>query len=105
MRPRVIGFTLAVVLGAAFTLAQAQSWRPPADAQRCPSKWGATDERGSGNHIKPETVMRGVRLIRTGEVIELGHVRSATILISSTRTGAAATRSCSWSTGFTCWRT
>jgi kynurenine formamidase len=85
MRPSVIGFTLAVVFGAAFTLAQAQSWRPPTDAQRCPSKWGATDERGSGNHMKPETVMRGVRLIRTGEVIELGHVLSASMPISSTR--------------------
>jgi hypothetical protein len=31
--------------------AVAQSWAPPADNQRCPSKWGATDERGSGNHM------------------------------------------------------
>jgi kynurenine formamidase len=54
--------------------AYAQSWQPPPDAQRCPSKWGADDQRGSGNHMKPETVMRAVKLIRTGEVFELGRV-------------------------------
>jgi len=85
MRPSAIGFSLAVVFGAAFSLAHAQSWRPPTDAQRCPSRWGATDERGSGNHMKPETVLRAVRLIRTGEVIELGHVLSPSMPISSTR--------------------
>ncbi|HYT85671.1 MAG TPA: hypothetical protein VEK81_04465, partial [Burkholderiales bacterium] len=47
----------------------------PPESQRCPSKWGAGDERGSGNHMKNrETVLRGARLIKTGEVIELGHV-------------------------------
>jgi kynurenine formamidase len=50
----------------------AQSWTPPTDAQRCPSKWGAADQRGAGNHMKPETVLRATRLIRTGEVFELG---------------------------------
>ena len=54
--------------------AAAQSWTPPADNQRCPSKWGAGDERGSGNHMKPETVLRAARLIKTGEVFELGRV-------------------------------
>jgi hypothetical protein len=52
----------------------AQSWQPPPDAQRCPSKWGAGDERGAGNHMKPESVLRAAKLIRTGEVIELGQV-------------------------------
>jgi kynurenine formamidase len=54
--------------------ASAQSWQPPADAQRCPSKWGAADQRGSANHMKPDNVLRAVRLIRTGEVLELGQV-------------------------------
>src|SRR5882724_8109771 len=54
--------------------AGAQVWNLPTESQRCPSKWGAGDERGSGNHMKnPETVLRGARLIKTGEVIELGH--------------------------------
>jgi kynurenine formamidase len=54
--------------------AHAQSWTPPTDAQRCPSKWGAADQRGAANHMKPETVLRATRLIRTGETFELGRV-------------------------------
>lgn len=56
--------------------AGAQSWQPPGPEQRCPSKWGASDERGAANHMKPETVLRAARLIRTGEAIELGRVLS-----------------------------
>src|SRR5437879_6721914 len=48
----------------------------PPDNQRCPSKWGAGDERGSANMMKPETVLRAARLIKTGEVFELGAVLS-----------------------------
>jgi kynurenine formamidase len=54
--------------------AAAQTWQPPTDSQRCPSKWGAGDQRGAGNHMKPETVLRAARLIKTGEVFELGRV-------------------------------
>ena len=54
--------------------ALAQSWTPPPETERCPSKWGAADQRGAGNHMKPETVLRATRLIRTGEVFELGRV-------------------------------
>ena len=61
------------------TVASAQSWQPPSDSQRCPSKWGAQDQRGSGNHMKPETVLRAARLIRTGELFELGRVLSETM--------------------------
>jgi len=56
------------------TVATAQSWNPPTEDQRCPSKWGATDERGSGNLMKPDQVLKAAKLIRTGEVIELGQV-------------------------------
>jgi kynurenine formamidase len=65
--------TILLLVGVAVTPASAQ-WRPPTDAQRCPSKWGAADQRGAGNHMKPETVLRAARLIRTGEVFELGRV-------------------------------
>jgi kynurenine formamidase len=71
---RVTLLVVASVVLAAPTSAAAQGWQPPSDAQRCPSKWGAADQRGSGNHMKPETVLRATRLIRTGEVFELGHV-------------------------------
>jgi kynurenine formamidase len=84
--PRIaVGIALAVALGSASADAHAQSWRPPAESQRCPSKWGAGDERGSGNHMKPETVLRAARLIRTGEVIELGHVLSGSMPFFGTR--------------------
>jgi len=85
MRHIVIGIALATTLVLIGRPVDAQSWRPPADSQRCPSKWGAGDQRGAGNHMKPETVLRATRLIRTGEVIEIGHVLSADMPISSTR--------------------
>jgi len=84
MRPFTIGLALTAVLGPA-AVAHAQTWRPPAESQRCPSKWGAGDERGSANHMKPETVLRAVRLIRAGEVIELGHVLSPSMPFFGTR--------------------
>jgi kynurenine formamidase len=56
-------------------VASAQGWNVPAESQRCPSKWGSSDERGSGNHMRnPQVVLRAAQLIKTGEVIELGHV-------------------------------
>ena len=68
----------ALVLAGLLSLpafALAQGWTVPPDSQRCPSRWGAGDERGSGNHMKePKVVLRGARLIKTGEIIELGHV-------------------------------
>jgi kynurenine formamidase len=67
-----------MVLAAVFALtcvpALAQSWSVPPESQRCPSKWGAGDERGSGNHMKPASVLRATQLIKTGEVIEIAHV-------------------------------
>jgi kynurenine formamidase len=53
--------------------AHAQDWRPPTDAERCPSMWGSDDERGAANLMKPEVVLRAARLIEAGEVIELGY--------------------------------
>ncbi len=77
MRPVfVLAIALTTTLGAWSTTARAQSWEPPTEEQRCPSKWGAGDERGSGNHMGPETVLRATELIRTGETFELGHVLS-----------------------------
>jgi len=63
----------------------AQSWEPPGPAQRCPSKWGADDERGAANHMRPERVLRATRLIKTGEVIELGWVLSMDMPFFGTR--------------------
>src|SRR5438552_11264699 len=85
MRPVVILSVIAVVVGSTSVASHAQSWRPPADSQRCPSKWGAGDERGSGNHMKPETLLKAIRLIKTGETIELAHVLNDKMPISTTR--------------------
>ena len=70
---------LAAALGgslfaATAALAQAPTWSPPPESQRCPSRWGATDERGSMNRQNPAAVLNAAKLIRTGEAIELGHV-------------------------------
>ena len=82
---RIFVIAVAAILEAGVSGAQAQSWRPPADQQRCPSKWGAGDQRGAGNHMKPATVLRAARLIRTGQVFELGRVLSGSIPLSPGR--------------------
>ena len=65
--------------------ASAQSWQPPAESQRCPSKWGADDQRGSANQMTPEAVLRASGLIRTGQVFELGRVLTPTMPVFGTR--------------------
>ena len=83
----MVGLLLALPI-----VASAQ-WRPPSEAQRCPSKWGAGDERGSGNHMKnPETILRGARLIKTGEVIELGQVLGPNMAIPAARVYSMQTK-------------
>ena len=77
--------TLAAALVFVSTIAGAQTWKPPAESARCPSKWGASDERGSANHMTPAAVLNAARLIRTGEVIELGRVLRAGMPIQATR--------------------
>ncbi len=75
----------AAVLLLVSTGAVAQTWKPPAESERCPSKWGAGDERGSANHMKPASVLAATKLVRTGEVIELGHVLRQGMPIQGTR--------------------
>src|SRR5882672_5512454 len=87
---------LALIVFALITftasIASAQTWQPPADSQRCPSKWGAGDQRGSGNHMKPETVLRATRLIKNGEVFELGRVLSESMPLSAGRRFEVSTK-------------
>src|SRR5437773_9829071 len=86
MRRIVIGLAVITALGLSTAAAQGPSWRPPSESQRCPSKWGAGDERGAANHMKPQTVLNATKLIKTGEVIELGHVLNAEMPLSPART-------------------
>ena len=85
MRATAVRIGMTGLFAFACAAAQAQSWMPPPESQRCPSKWGAGDERGSGNHMKPASVLKAAKLIRTGEVIELGHVLRAGIPLQATR--------------------
>ncbi|MBM62079.1 MAG: cyclase [Acidobacteria bacterium] len=68
--PPIVVITLS--MGITTANAQGQSWSPPTPEERCPSRWGEGDERGAGNHMGPESVLRATQLIQTGEVIELG---------------------------------
>lgn len=75
MRIPAITFAVAAAMAASTAaLAQAPTWSPPAEKDRCPSKWGAGDERGSMNHQKAAAVLKATSLIKQGEVIELAHV-------------------------------
>jgi len=85
MRHTVVGMVLAAVSALTCAPAHAQSWSVPPESQRCPSKWGAGDERGSGNHMKPASVMRAAQLIKTGEVIEIAHVMNDKMPFFGTR--------------------
>ena len=71
----VVAVTTAfILLPSAAAPASGQSWSPPSPEERCPSKWGAGDERGAANHMGPETLLKAARLIRAGRMIELGQV-------------------------------
>ena len=76
---------LSALLSSGAALAQTPSWSPPPDNQRCPSKWGGSDERGSMNHQKPEAVLKAAKLIKSGEVMELAHVLGPSMAFFGTR--------------------
>jgi kynurenine formamidase len=73
MKSKIVTVAFAALFATGGAFAQSPSWTPPPDSARCPSKWGAIDERGSGNHMKPASVLNAIKLIKTGEVIELAH--------------------------------
>ena len=58
MQRTMIGMAFLLALGFGSAAVQAQTWKPPGDSDRCPSKWGAKDKRGSANHMKPDLSSR-----------------------------------------------
>jgi kynurenine formamidase len=70
----VLGVAAILGIGSGANGQRAPSWTVPPEKDRCPSKWGAGDERGSGNHQTAAAVKRAVGLIKTGEIIEIAHV-------------------------------
>jgi len=88
IRAACAGALLAGLAGAPWRSATAQGWMPPPPEQRCPSVWGAADERGAGNLQTAESVLAAARLIRDGKTYELGKVLDGTIPMSPGRTFA-----------------
>jgi kynurenine formamidase len=83
IRPRIVLVSLA--LAACAAQAQQLSWTVPEPSARCPSRWGAGDERGAMNLQQPPVVANAAKLIRTGEIVELGHVLNNNMPMSATR--------------------
>jgi len=88
IRAACAGALLAGLAGAPWRSATAQGWMPPPPEQRCPSVWGAADERGAANLQTAESVLAAARLIRDGMTYELGKVLDGTIPMSPGRTFA-----------------
>ena len=85
MNARTLGAAIALAVSAVTANAQTPSWTVPPESARCPSKWGAGDERGSANLMKPQLVLDAVKLIKTGEIIELAHLLGPTMPFFGTR--------------------
>lgn len=51
-----------------------EGWMPPPREQRCPSKWGADDERGAANLLTAAKVVEATKLIKEGKIYELGRL-------------------------------
>ena len=74
MRVSMMATAVVLLVGGA-QAARAQGWKPPADSERCPSKWGPNDQRGAGNHMKPEGV-NGIHLLENLRLDELAARRA-----------------------------
>ena len=79
------GALLACLASAVPQSASAQDWMMPPPEKRCPSPYGADDERGAANLQTPESVLAAARLIRDGKMYELGKMLDRTIPMSPGR--------------------
>src|SRR6266704_3083186 len=93
MRPGAASAMLILAIAILPQSARAQGWNPPPPEQRCPSKWGASDERGAANLQTPQAVLKAARMIREGRVYELGKVLDASIPRSGARRAGKECRS------------
>ena len=50
-----------------------------------PSRWGAADQRGNGNLMGPAKVLQALALVRSGEIVRLGHNYDANIPLAPGR--------------------
>lgn len=58
---------------------------PALGANWYPSRWGADDQRGNGNLMGPAKVLQALALVRTGEIVRLGHAYDARIPLAPGR--------------------
>jgi kynurenine formamidase len=73
---------------AALTLAMMCSAQAQDNPDWCKSKWGAQDEIGAANLMKPDTVLAAAKLIKTGKVYPLGGETNAKTPAFAPRTWA-----------------
>ncbi len=73
---RTLAAAVAALLALSVASAAAQGWQMPPESERCPSKWGKDDQRGTANMMTAQSVAQAAKLIKTGEVFELGAVLS-----------------------------
>ena len=89
--PRLLAGFLGLVSAGALVgfgppSSQAQeAWSPPAASERCPSKWGAEDRRGSMNLMTPARAKAAADLIQSGEMVELGRTLQQDMPLFGTR--------------------
>ena len=74
MQIKITAIFLVLSCYSATAPARSQPFEMPADNQRCPSRWGADDQRGSANWVNPESILKATRLVKTGELFELGAI-------------------------------
>lgn len=58
---------------------------PALDAHWHPSRWGADDQRGNGNLQGPGKVLAALALVKSGEIVSLGHRYDAQIPLAPGR--------------------
>jgi kynurenine formamidase len=72
MQQKFTAIFLACICFSAAAPALAQNFEMPPEKERCPSRWGAEDQRGSANWITAQSILKATRLVKTGELFELG---------------------------------
>jgi len=69
-------FFIVLTLSIFSNFAYAQYWEMPPESERCPAVWGKDDQRGAANMITSESTLAAFKLVKTGEIFELGDVLS-----------------------------
>lgn len=72
---RILGLLLGIFFLSEISITHAEEgWMPPSKEERCPSRWGAEDERGNTNLLTPAKLLEATKLIKDGKIYELGRV-------------------------------